>query len=120
VTLGVTPRLESWYRGSKQPERRNLWDTTDTTNANQSVLIYDAATAKVSKASTFRLNESATEFPLSALSVQLKNGNNYNNVTTSGLTTYYAPQRSLSLVALLQWGLEEVITTSTQATTQQA
>jgi hypothetical protein len=37
-------------------------EVTDTTNVNQSVLIYDAATAKVSKASTFRLNESATEY----------------------------------------------------------
>jgi hypothetical protein len=93
-------------------------EITDTTNANQSVLIYDASSAKVSKASTFRLNESATEFAtLSPFAVQLKNGNNYNNVTTSGLTTYYAPSNALSTLsaAPLPWGLEEVITTLTQA-----
>lgn len=70
---------------------------TDTSNANQSVLIYDASSAKVSKASTFRLNESATEYStFSPLTVQLKNGNNYNNLTTSGLTTYYAPSNALT------------------------
>lgn len=71
--------------------------TTDTTNANQSVLIYDASLAKVSKASTFRLNESATEFAtLSPFAMQLKNGNTYNNMTTSGITTYYAPSNAIS------------------------
>jgi hypothetical protein len=72
-------------------------EVTDTTNVNQTVLIYDAADAKVSKASTFRLNESATEYStFSPFTVSLKNGNNYNNVTSSGLTTYYAPSNALS------------------------
>jgi hypothetical protein len=63
------------------------------------VLIYDASSAKVSKASTFRLNESYGVRHTQPFRSQLKNGNNYNNLTTSGLTTYYAPSNALSTLA---------------------
>jgi hypothetical protein len=101
--------LTTWKTHSLEGNRHN--------QREPSVLIYDAATAKVSKASTFRLNESATEY--STFSLSPSASKTVTITTTLPLVVLQPTTLPQTLWALsgstIAVGLEELITTSTQA-----